>query len=101
MLFTWTQKNRTNNSTSIKHRLENNIYYEISHAQPWGVDNLEIATKVLGAENVIYGSSYPVKVPWMTEGPAMINDLNVDDNVKTQILMVNADRLYGIHATVN
>ncbi|WP_318764805.1 amidohydrolase family protein [Lactiplantibacillus carotarum] len=86
----------TTNSVSVKHRLEHNIYYEISHAQPWGPDNLEMAIKILGAANVIYGSSYPVKTPWMTAGPAIIGGLNVDESACQQVLSENAQKLYHL-----
>ena len=86
----------TTNSTSVKHRLEHNIFYEVSHAQPWGADNIEMAIKVLGANNVIYGSSYPVKTAWMTAGPAMVRKLDVDTNVIENVLSDNAKRVYQI-----
>ncbi|AVW11414.1 amidohydrolase family protein [Lactiplantibacillus paraplantarum] len=86
----------TTNSVSVKHRLEHNIFYEVSHAQPWGTDNLEIAIKVLGAGNVIYGSSYPVKTSWMTAGPEMIKQLEVDTSVVENILSANAKKIYRI-----
>lgn len=84
------------NTSSIQDRLENNIYYEVSHAQPWGPDNLEIAMKVLGANNVIYGSSYPVKTAWMTEGPKMIQALNAPETDRAKVLAGNAQRLYNL-----
>lgn len=86
----------TSNSEIVKNRLENNIYYEISHSQPWGPDNLLIAIKVLGDKNVIYGSSYPVKEKWMTEGAKMIQDLQIDKESKQAILAGNAVRIYGV-----
>ncbi|VDG22438.1 amidohydrolase family protein [Lactiplantibacillus mudanjiangensis] len=85
----------TDNS-AVQTRLEQNIYYELSHAQPWGPDNLAIAIKVLGAKNVIYGSSYPVKDVWMTAGPAMIQDLPIDQAVRQQVLGQNAQTVYQL-----
>lgn len=84
------------NNSEIEKRLEHNIYYEISHAQPWGEDNLEIATKILGDKNIIYGSSYPVKKVWMTKGTEMIKNLKIPCNSKKRILELNAIKLYNL-----
>lgn len=81
---------------NVKKWLENNIYFELSHAQPWGKDQLELAVKVLGADHMIYGSSYPVKETWMTGGPAFVRDLDIADEDKKKILYVNAARIYGV-----
>lgn len=85
------------NNDAIRDRLEQNIYYEMSHAQPWGEENLKIAIKVLGAKNIIYGSSYPVKKIWMTGGPTMIKKLNIKQEDMEAILCNNAARLYHLN----
>ncbi|MBP2058513.1 putative TIM-barrel fold metal-dependent hydrolase [Lactobacillus colini] len=84
------------NNDIIKERLEKNIYYEMSHAQPWGKDNLEIATKILGEDNIIYGSSYPVKKIWLTEGAKTIEKLGISDQAKNKLLFENARKIYKI-----
>lgn len=84
------------NTADIKGRLEKNIFYEISHAQPWGIDNLKMAIKVLGAQNIIYGSSYPVKSAWMIDGPDMLQALPVDQTIKYQVLAQNAKAVYHL-----
>lgn len=90
----------TASSDQIATRLAHNIYYEVSHAQPWGLDNLNIAVKQLGADHVIYGSSYPVKQVWMTKGPSfMAKALNPGD--LQQVMSRNAERLYGRKGDVN
>ncbi|EJE97981.1 amidohydrolase family protein [Liquorilactobacillus mali] len=86
----------TTNTNDIKAHLENNIFYEISHAQPWGKDNLEIALKVLGEQNVIYGSSYPVKQAWLTQGPEFIEQLNINSAICNQVLNTNAKNFYNL-----
>jgi predicted TIM-barrel fold metal-dependent hydrolase len=83
-------------SDMIKGRLEKNIYYEMSHAQPWGEDNLQIAIKALGSENVIYGSSYPVKKSWLVGGPEMIQHLNISEDDKNKVLCENAKNVYNL-----
>lgn len=75
--------------------LEKNIYFETSHAQPWGKEVLECAIRVLGAEHVIYGSSYPVREVWLTGGPDFVRSLNLSERQKEQVLGKNAEALYG------
>jgi len=77
-------------------QLRTNIYYEMSHAQPWGKVLLECAVKILGADHVIFGSSYPVRREWLTEGAAFVNGLELGDGEKRMILGENAKRIYGL-----
>ena len=83
------------NTEAIKKYLRENIYFELSHAQPWGKEPLELAVKILGADHIIYGSSYPVKQVWMTGGPAFVEALDVTGEEKEQMLGGNARRIYG------
>lgn len=85
------------NTENVRQWLENNIYFELSHAQPWGKEQLELAVKVLGADHMIYGSSYPVKTVWMTQGPSFVADLDISDEEKKMILSGNAERIYGVN----
>ena len=80
----------------VKGWLERNIYFEVSHSQPWGKEPLELAVKILGADHIIYGSSYPVKTVWMTGGPQFVRDLDISDEDKELILHGNAERIYGV-----
>jgi predicted TIM-barrel fold metal-dependent hydrolase len=84
------------NTDAIRTYLEKNIFFELSHAQPWGTVNLEAAVKILGADHIIYGSSYPVKKSWLTGGPDFIRQLNITNEEKQMILHENAARLYDI-----
>lgn len=60
--------------------------YEVSHAQPWGKDLLECAAKILGADHIIFGTSYPVRAEWLTGGPEFIQQLELTKEEKKQIL---------------
>lgn len=80
----------------IEKHLENNIYFEMSHAQPWGKETLEFAIKTLGADHVIFGSSYPVRQEWLTKGLAFVENLELSESEKAAILGENAQRLYHI-----
>ena len=78
--------------------LRNNIFFEMSHAQPWGKDALELAVKELGADRIIYGSSYPVKKIWLTGGPNTVRSLEASEADLSCILAGNASKLYEIDA---
>ncbi len=81
---------------SMCKHLRNNIYFEMSHAQPWGKVLLETAVQILGADHIVYGSSSPVKAVWRNEGPDFIRRLNLSDEEKEQMLWRNARQLYHL-----
>ena len=74
--------------------LRNNLYFEMSHAEPWGKQQLECAIKALGSEHVIFGSSYPVKKKWLLNGPDFVKQLDISNEDKENVLYKNAMKLY-------
>jgi predicted TIM-barrel fold metal-dependent hydrolase len=72
------------------------IYFETSHAQPWGKQQLECAIQVLGADHIIFGSSYPVRREWLLEGAEFIKMLDISNEEKDMILYKNACQIYHI-----
>jgi len=82
-------------SDTLLEHLHNNVYFEMSHAKPWGKAALECAVQNLGADHVIFGSSYPVRTEWLTEGPDFVCSLDITEEEKELILHGNAERLYG------
>ncbi len=81
---------------SLAARLSEHIYFEMSHAQPWGKDALECAVKVCGADHLIWGTSYPVRREWLLDGPDFVRGLDVTDEEKELMLSGNAERLYHL-----
>ena len=79
-------------------QIRTNIYYEMSHAQPWGPVLLDAAVKILGADHIIFGSSYPVRREWLTEGAAFVQNLDVAQEEKDLMLGGNAERIYKLNA---
>lgn len=79
-----------------KKHLDENIYFEMSHSQPWGKEQLECAIKVLGSSNIIWGSSYPVREEWLSQGPDFVQNLDLDEKQKQDILSLTAKKVYGI-----
>ena len=80
----------------IVEQLKNNVYFEMSHAQPWGKDQLECAVKALGADHILFGTSYPVRPVWLLEGANFVHELDISDEDKELILHGNAERLYHL-----
>ena len=80
----------------VVEQLRNNIYFEMSHAQPWGKEQLECAVKALGADHILFGTSYPVRPVWLLEGADFVRNLDITESEKELILHGNAERLYNI-----
>lgn len=78
----------------VVEQLKNNVFFEMSHAQPWGKEQLECAVKVLGADHILFGTSYPVRPVWLLEGTSFVQSLNISQEQKELILGGNAQRLY-------
>ncbi len=85
-----------NDCGNLEEQLKTHVLFETSHAQPWGKRGLEYALSVVGADHVIYGSSYPVKMDWMMDGPAFVRELNISEDEKEMILAKNAEAFYQI-----
>ena len=77
-------------------QLKNNIFFEMSHAQSWGKEQLECAVKTLGADHILFGSSFPVRPVWLLEGAEFVRNLDITESEKELILHGNAERLYNI-----
>ena len=80
----------------LRGRLKKNIYFNISTPTGWSKAHLECAVKELGADHILFGSSFPVMREWLTKGVDHINSLNVSDKDKALILGENAMRLFNI-----
>ena len=68
----------------------------MSHAQPWGATQLKCAIEVLGADHVIFGTSYPVRREWLLDGPAFVRDLGLSQEDEELVLGGTARSLYHI-----
>lgn len=77
-------------------QIRENIYFEMSHAQPWGPVLLDTAVKILGADHIIFGSSYPVRKEWLTEGAGFIKAMDISEEEKEMMLSGNAKRIYQL-----
>lgn len=80
----------------IRSQLARNIYFDLSGAPQWGAAQLECAVKVFGADHILYGSSYPIRRDWFSEGVGFVRDLAISDADKAWILGGNARRLFKL-----
>lgn len=78
---------------TILRQLRENLFFEMSHAQPWGKAQLECAVQTLGADHILFGSSYPVRPAWLLEGANFVRGLSISEADKELILHGNAERL--------
>ncbi|MDC7242231.1 MAG: amidohydrolase family protein, partial [Spirochaetales bacterium] len=76
--------------------LKENIYFEMSHAAPWGKVQMEAAVQIAGADHIIFGSSYPVRREWLTGGREFIESLNLSEEEKELLLSGNARKIYNL-----
>jgi len=80
----------------VRKNLENNIFFDMSGALQWGKIQLECAVSVLGADHILYGSSYPLRQEWFFKGVDFVRSLNVSEADKSLMLGGNAARIFGI-----
>lgn len=76
--------------------LQKNVFFDISTPQAWSEGQLECAVKEMGADHILYGSSYPVRLDWVLNGVEYVKSLALSDEEKELILCGNARRLFNI-----
>jgi predicted TIM-barrel fold metal-dependent hydrolase len=90
------QLERFDIADKVNDYLKNNIFFDTSGAIQWGKPQLECAVKVLGADHILYGGSYPLRKEWFKKGPDYIRSLNIEEKEKSLILGENAVKLFNI-----
>lgn len=80
----------------VNNYLERNIYFDMSGALQWGKAQLECAVNVLGANHILYGSSYPLRREWFLKGIEFVRSLQISQAEKSLILGNNAAKLFKI-----
>lgn len=101
MMFPTKAKNETvsrfqSDNGKIAAQFKKHIYFEMSHAQPWGSVQLKSAIEILGADHVLFGTSYPVRREWLLDGVGFVRSLEITEEEKCMVLGENARRLYGL-----
>ena len=74
----------------VRGYLRNNLYFDLSGAPQWGKAQLECAVKVLGADRILYGGSYPIRRDWFLNGIDYVRSLEISESDKSKILGGNA-----------
>ncbi len=77
---------RFDSADTARDRLDKNIFFDISGAMQWGKAQLECAIEVLGADHILYGSSYPVRREWFVKGIDFVRSLDIPEESKALIL---------------
>jgi predicted TIM-barrel fold metal-dependent hydrolase len=50
----------------------------------------------MGADRLLFGCSYPVRIEWLIHGVEFVNSLNVSDEEKKLMLGVDAQKPFKI-----
>ena len=86
----------TRRPREIRRYLQRNVFFDVSGAPQWGKAQLECAVKVLGAEHILYGGSYPIRRDWFLQGVDYVRSLAIEERDKALILGGNAARLFRL-----
>lgn len=84
-------------SEKARKYLNRNLYFGISHAPVWGKAQIECAIKVLGADHVLFGGSYPVRREWLLKGVDYVQSLDVGEKEKAMVLGENAKKIFRLN----
>jgi predicted TIM-barrel fold metal-dependent hydrolase len=63
----------------------------------WGKAQIECAVKVLGADHVLFGGSYPVRREWLLKGVDFVQSLDVGEEEKAMVLGENAIKIFNLN----
>jgi len=85
-------------SEKIERYLSKNIYYDVTQPTQWTNAQLECAVKEVGADHMLYGASYPIRLDWFFNGVQRIRSLGISEREKNLILGENAVKLFKIRA---
>jgi predicted TIM-barrel fold metal-dependent hydrolase len=85
-------------TSEVRKYLSDNLFFDITTPTSWSKPVLECAIKEFGADHVLYGSSYPVRIDWVLGGVEYVRGLNISEAEKELILCGNAQRLFKIPA---
>lgn len=80
----------------LRRYLKTNVYFDLSGAPQWGKPQLECAVKVLGADHILYGGSYPIRRDWFQQGVEYVRSLSISEADKGLILGGNAKQLFKL-----
>jgi predicted TIM-barrel fold metal-dependent hydrolase len=83
-------------TNDLRRQLKENLFFDLSGAPQWGKAQLECAVKVLGANNILYGSSYPIRQDWYFQGIDCVRSLDISAEDKSAILAGNAMRMFKL-----
>lgn len=80
----------------VRNYLKNNLFFDITTPTAWSKPQLECAITEMGAEHILYGSSYPVRMDWVLNGVEYVKSLDISEKEKELIFSGNAKRLFNL-----
>ncbi len=83
-------------SQKVLSYLQRNMFFDITHAPIWGKIQLEAAIKTMGADHVLFGSSFPLRNEWLFKGVDFVKNLDISEEDKALVLGKNAQKLFNI-----
>ena len=90
------QRLDTSDADHIQRYLQNNLYFEATHAHTYGKDAIEAAIKICGADHILFGSSFPVFYSWLPDGIEFMKSLDISNEDRELVMGGNAVRLFGL-----
>jgi predicted TIM-barrel fold metal-dependent hydrolase len=82
--------------SKYKDYFRSNLYFDITTPLAWSKSQLECAINEFGADHILYGSSYPVRLDWVLNGVEYVKSLDIAETDKELIFCGNAKRLFNI-----
>lgn len=80
----------------LRQQLKTNLFFDMSGAPQWGMAQLHCAIEVLGASNILYSGSYPIRRDWFFQGVETVRRLGLTAEDESAVLGGNARRLFKL-----
>ena len=80
----------------LRQQLKTNLHFDLSGAPQWGTAQLRCAIETLGAGNILYGASYPIRRDWFFQGPDLMRSLGLSAEDEALIMGGNARRIFKL-----
>lgn len=80
----------------IKRYLKDNIFIDMTHPASWGAPQVKCAIEAHGADNIMFGTSFPVFYNWMADGVEFMKNLDIPEADKKKIMSENAIRMFNL-----
>jgi predicted TIM-barrel fold metal-dependent hydrolase len=83
-------------SEKVMSYLKSNIYCDLTHAPTWSLSQIKCAVEELGADHVLFGTSYPLRREWLVYGVDHVRGVDISEKEKALVLGENAMKLFNL-----